>query len=1220
MRGLRWSLVSLMTVLTACAYSDGDPPAAPRFDGAPKTTSRATKMTLAGTAEFGAKLALTRDPAFAEGEAPGEQTADPYTARFSYGDVPLARGKNVFTLVATDDAGNVSEPGTLEVEIVDGASALELTLPETTVVAGTEGGRGALRVVVDVQGVTGLAGRKVQVALSGVSTATAEVELDGSGHGEGVVGGLVTAGTGTAIATFGATEARRAFTVVPGPAAALELRIATGNGTPATSIDVAAGGELEATAVVKDGTGNVVQAPVALAIDAPGALVSGLRIANLVKAGEWRIIASPVGVPTEGGRAVSGAATVRVTPGAASKLVFDAPESAVAGEAFGYALQLEDSFGNAVAAGPGQTLAVAATNDAQAQVSTANKTVELRTAGTRTLAATLAGGGASLRVERTVRVAPATAESLSMALGASQVTAAEDASIAIALEAKDRFQNVVAAPIALSTTAPGFFEGTTLKGLTKAGSYDVVGWIQGTALNKRATFSVAAGAPASLAFQLGSSQTTAGTQVPYTVAVSDAFGNAAVAGVVVSVNGLGASEFDVDHTARRVTVFKASATPVVVQAALASGASTPAPATASLVVSPGAPASIALSVPGDNSVVAGSSPELVVTVKDARQNVITNPALTLAVVPKAGTVVASPGPIVTGGRVVNLRRVGEYLVTAQVIGTSLAVADTDPEATITVRAAPVDAVSLELSTTTTEVGSAVSIVAAARDEYGNAASESLVVSVRQGSVVVLPALTGASWTPAVAGLFTVRAQAGSKTSDVPVTVRAAEDRDGPTIAFQRPASEPTIGTWPAGDRVDPGALCAGATSDRVSVSLSDASLVSDVWVRAGGVATGVSGAVPSFLPVSSMQLDVAVCGLTGAPTRGEVLLTAAATDLRGNYRSANASWCLDPTATGYAPANPVASRCAVLKDAPTANEARALASNEAGDLVIAREVSGAAIVNAFRRSGGAVISNGESSNGTGPASWTYGLGSDHALTGWNAPTGTTLFGATAYTAVTSATKAAIVRTRSLLGSTPTTDAFVEIADDDDRFGGVTFGLDGKLYATWHPRAAGTTSKLYRVDGALDAAAKVTTLPASAVLEAADLRLTGLCAGTDATTLYATATRTVSGQARAALAKIDLRGTPTATVVFTDSVDGRTAGGCAATNQGIAITLSKTGTPGVVGVVDAAGTLSTYMNGFAATGADLGRAAGITNAGGYVFAASTETAGGSLLRFARAGGF
>lgn len=1214
-------LLAPVALAIGCVNADTEAPAAPRFDLGGSTLSRLPTITLAGSAEYGSALTLTREPAFDAAATPAATSADPYTARFSYEAVALAPGENTFTLVARDAAGNDGPAAKLVVKYDDVPAAIELSLSTPVIQAAATGAAGELvasaRIVGGVDGFK-LDGREVEFSLSGAGTDTKSATTDTYGRASASFSGLKTVGVGTILAKVKGTNLSdvASFVVGSGAPATLTLGLRKAGDTAAAtpSLSIVAGTDVAAEVSVKDGGANAVEAPVQLFVDAPGALVSGLTLRKLEKAGTYHVVAAVTGVATAGGVAVSAVGTITVAVGAPAKLALKAPAAAVAGEPFPWSVALSDAYGNDVALPAGAAVALSAAGDAGFTSDATSTMATLTKAGTQVVTAALEGG---LSGTASVAVVAAGPSKLALALSGAdadptttdlEVRAALDSAVTVATTVTDRFDNPLALPATIVSDPPALFDGISLRGMTRAGTFTVSASVPNTVLAARKTFSVLGLSGSSITLALGSGAASAGDAVTCAAKVVDTFGNAATEPVTVSVDGLAAADFAFDATAGTLSVAKASATAYTVRARPSNAASAIPPATAKLLVSPGAPGTVTIDSGGTTTLPAGSNPIFTATVTDALGNVITNPPVSLAVVPQGTTVAEPPGPIVSNGKIYNLIRPGTYLLVAQVTGTSITNELANPNATLTVTAAEAASIDLVLTRSVAEVGSPIDFTIALKDAYGNAATGTPVVSVAQGATSVAPVVAGTSWTGAAAGGYTITATLPLPTktlTDVePVTITEAADVTGPTITFNNPSSDPTVAAWPPPGATSP-AGCPGA-GDVANVTLADPSLVGTVWYGTGGGATNPTITSLPFYPSATTSGTVDVCTpAAGTPARGEVLVTIAAADLKGNYRTSTGGWCVDADATSYLPANSTSNRCVIAKQDATLPSAYALAASDAGELVVAREaLNGDAYVHLFKRAS------------------SYGLGTGHAITGFAAPRGVALSGSTAFTAAVSTTKAAIVRTRLLdKAGGGTDDPFVLVDSLADRFDGVVYGLDGAVYATSNARSSAVFgTKLYKFGSPLDLTKQYAALP-TAVASSNTLRLTGLCRSPRATELYATGYTQSAGKTVPTVVRIALS-SGTITTLFTDTVDGRQIGGCAATNAGVAVTLSKGSGQGLVTLIDASsGALasSPLLSGYAAASA-LDRPSGVAAAQGYLFALSTEGSASSVVRFARAGGF
>ncbi len=106
---------------------DSTPPAAPQLDPVASPTNQAV-TTLSGTAEAGASVALRvqRPDGSSEDLATLSAGAD---GHFSFAEAPLVEGQNTFTAIASDAAGNASEPATASVLLDTMAPVITVTSP-----------------------------------------------------------------------------------------------------------------------------------------------------------------------------------------------------------------------------------------------------------------------------------------------------------------------------------------------------------------------------------------------------------------------------------------------------------------------------------------------------------------------------------------------------------------------------------------------------------------------------------------------------------------------------------------------------------------------------------------------------------------------------------------------------------------------------------------------------------------------------------------------------------------------------------------------------------------------------------------------------------------------------------------------------------------------------------------------------------------------------------
>lgn len=1223
-------LVLSLTLGTACTYQDTEAPGAPLLETAAGRVRHAT-VTLRGWAEPGALVTVTREPAL--DPAPAPTGASEFSGAFAFADVALAPGvKNVFTFRAKDSAGNEGETSTLELELDERPAGVRAVLLRSRVVAGAAGAAGQLEVSAVLDGGEpgySVADRALVFQLTGPADASKTAATDAAGRASATFEGLTAPGAGSVVVRFGEGDAAvqsdpLAFEVVSGPAATLSLQLRpAGGGDAATGLTIQAGAAVEAVIVAKDGAENRLELPVALTTTAPGAFVEGTRISGLTRVGTWSVTAAVNGVPTAGGAALVATGTITVEAGAVARIVFDTPAVAVAGHPFPWAAHLEDEYGNRVAAPATRVLTVSSSLPAaDADIDAAASLATFRRAGPQTLTAELTGGAAPVPATRDVLVAAGPAATVELALTgtdalpatpALEVTAAAAATIAVATTVRDAFGNAVNTGVSLSTDGPALFDGVVLRRLTAAGAFEVRASVPGTLAAGRADYRILPAAPARLQLSLAASQTDAGAPVRYAVGVVDEFGNVTTDAVELVVGAVPGADVTVDAANGLLTVRRAGEHTVTARSGrTGSGVQTDAKP---LSVRAAAAATVTVDVGPVNVVRAGETPTFVATVKDAFANTLVNPPVTLSVLPTAGTPVVAPGPVVSGGLVYNLVRPGSYLCLAQVTGTSIANDPADPEATLTVTANVATSAELRLERSVIETGTPIRFTAVMRDLHGNEAEGTLVVAVSQGGTPLATAIASGGWVPPAAGSYTVTATgtpSGASTALPPatavLTVSGVADLEGPALTFVRPANDPTIAAFPDSGQVVPNG-CASNAGDLVSATMSDPSRVAQYWFEFGGLigSPPAADSLPTLgVPTDSLAIDTRLCSAAlTSTTRGELLVRMAATDVRGNFREAFGSWCLDADADSYLPAAGAVRRCAVARATPGLGGVLALGANRAGDVVAAR-------------AGAADVATLQLFNRSGPEA--YGLGAAHALGTTTAPEGVAFAGRTAFTPVIDGARAVVMRTRALdAAGAGVDDEFVAIAGSPvDRFRGAALGVDGSLYVSLGKRNTDAGGAIYRFERALDYSHRHTALPAAPVASSATARFGRLCEGRTADELYVTGASGTS----AALFRLALATTPAVlTEVWVDTVANRTIGDCAATKAGLAVTLS--GEAGVmVGLVDLSeGALATpaLMTGWA-TGTALGATPGLARTGSYLFAGSQEAANGSLVRFARDGGF
>ncbi|HEY3450920.1 MAG TPA: hypothetical protein VGK67_31480 [Myxococcales bacterium] len=579
-------VVALAAVgLAGCAKEDKEAPPAPRLAASKIKTALATAV-LTGTAEYGSTIALTRTPAWAEAPA---LSADPFTAAFGT-DVPLELGDNVFSATATDAAKNVSEAATLTItRIAVAPSHLKLTL-SASVSSADEAKVDALAELgvdeaVDMENLQ--VDFSAQHEDSTLPPVTINAKADAQGRARATLTGLTRAGAWTISATSSdavkVTDQAR-FTVKAGAPATLTLTLEStdpaGQPTSGKSITVPAGASVKAHVTLTDVALNVVDAPVALYTDAPGALVAGDLIANVVAARRepgYTVVAVVQGANGASGKPVSDAAHFIVVPGAAKKIALAlSAESAKAGEKVQLSTTVTDQFGNDVLEGSTTAPAFASSPALAASFTPPGSTQALTQGllGDATfvafdLSSVKAGGylfdltssygtGAGALVAHAwLTVEPAAASGFKLvddpanpgtllqdflftsgcAGGLARCTSASvqaGADVAYEYQVVDLYGNDRIGPTKVVTTAPGALvldDGASGSGrlssltVSRAAPFDVTGYITGVGGGLKRQLSVGVGPAATVSVSLSSTLVPLNTTVKAIAVVRDAFGN-----------------------------------------------------------------------------------------------------------------------------------------------------------------------------------------------------------------------------------------------------------------------------------------------------------------------------------------------------------------------------------------------------------------------------------------------------------------------------------------------------------------------------------------------------------------------------------------------------------------------------------------------------------------------------------------------------------------------
>ncbi|MHB8416910.1 MAG: beta strand repeat-containing protein [Myxococcales bacterium] len=788
-------LALLATLVVACGPKKAPPPA-PDVQATAATTELATQL-VTGTAEYLSTVAVTRTPAFTQGEtAPASAVADQYTARFQM-TLPLQPGQNVFSFTATDTNGtsaattvtitrNAAAPAGLTVLplnpiVSDGNLVVRATItnPEPISLAGFE---------IDFSAAPG-AGR-ADGGAAGVVTASAST--DASGVAEVTLQGLTTAGPWTVTATSKDNPQAQdsAQVLVNGGfgAAALDL-VLTGQdatGKVVTSqngaLTVAAGTTVTAQiAPAGKDTGPYLSVPFTLSTNAPHSGIFGNAIGGLdvASATPYQVAATVPPSAATGEQLAVLTAALTVSPAAADHFKLTLSPQATAGVPLPVGVEVQDAFGNDCALTVAPQLA---TSDPKATVtqgtlsggSLTGAQATFATAGSQTITVTstefanlTAGDKAG------VTVVPGIPATLTLVLTAngSLVTGSTqlqpNTPLTIQTVVSDAEGNPIpGASVTVQTDAPGILALPALTGVTKAGSYHVVAAVVGAAISQVAPFTVVPGPAIQIMATLSQSQATADQAVSYTAVPEDAYGNPTGDSLVISMADaagnviypgatppLAQATGNATNEAGTVQIYvanTASGTPVTlggVPVNVGAGAAwtvkfkdavvTSLVGNASLAITPGAPASVSLTLGtnppnGSATVTAGSTLPFSTVIQDDHQNTLSGQPLEVSTsAPGAVVTTTSPGQGQIGNLAVANSASSPYYVWATVPTSGL----TSPPVQLFVTPGPASALHLSVAALDLLAGNAVPYSWTITDASGNR------LDLTSGGLPVIPSLT-----------------------------------------------------------------------------------------------------------------------------------------------------------------------------------------------------------------------------------------------------------------------------------------------------------------------------------------------------------------------------------------------------------------------------------------------------------------------------------------------
>ncbi|HEY3448463.1 MAG TPA: hypothetical protein VGK67_19060 [Myxococcales bacterium] len=592
MNGNRLAWVALVAVLFAagCEVKDQEAPPKPRL-ATLRTPTSLDKVVFKGTAEYGAKIAVTRNPSWTGPEL----TADPFTAEFEL-EAPLEMGENTFSFTATDAAGNASEAATVKLErVAFTPKAVRLSVPLDPLSADRPVAAVAAQILTDEA--VSLAGLDVAFSAlheDGTTKSEATAKTDNLGFAKASLAGLSKAGLWTLTATLAGVSDSALVLVLGGVPASAELSLqsldATGMPTSGAAITLPPDSLITAKLVVTDGSpsANLLSTRWSLRTDAPGAFVAGDTISGVVLAGkDYQVVAV-----IEGATTLTAAASFTVIAGRAENLALKLSKSAaVAGEAVEVQALATDAWGNS-AAGTLSAIAVAPALAATFNPPDGSAALPQGLSGTGFVAYDLAGVAGSgytfeflvsapgtdplLTASAKLKVEPGPAAGFKLVddpanpggakipdflfLTGCTAPATRCASATVAAGTKVAYEYKVADPwgnerpgaVTVATDIPGalVFDDGVAGGLIEnlhlasAAAYEVAGRVAGVQGIVKRALTVVPGPTTNLSLGLSKAKVAAGEQVLLMPVATDAYGNASTASLSpITVNPAPATSF-----------------------------------------------------------------------------------------------------------------------------------------------------------------------------------------------------------------------------------------------------------------------------------------------------------------------------------------------------------------------------------------------------------------------------------------------------------------------------------------------------------------------------------------------------------------------------------------------------------------------------------------------------------------------------------------------------
>lgn len=311
---------------------------------------------------------------------------------------------------------------------------------------------------------------------------------------------------------------------------------------PAT---VAVGDSVRIQVTVSDKKGNKLDHPVDINTDAPGSLLEGITLTNLLKAGDFKIVATARDTP------LFASARLVVGPGAPTRLTLTAATNdTVAGTQVALTPKVTDAAGNevtdiqvALSVAPALAAQFTIPNTSPAQTVSQgligrqfvayDLSSAQATSGTFTITATANGGALTASTQITVRPAAGQRfQTLQYVPSGTSLAVAAGTDVQYTYQVVDLYGNPTDTRILPFSNAPGAFfvdDGVSgsgrLTGLTAVGNFTLSFYISGAGLKGALQLAVGTGPVATVTASTAASLVAPNSDVKAFAQVRDAFGN-----------------------------------------------------------------------------------------------------------------------------------------------------------------------------------------------------------------------------------------------------------------------------------------------------------------------------------------------------------------------------------------------------------------------------------------------------------------------------------------------------------------------------------------------------------------------------------------------------------------------------------------------------------------------------------------------------------------------